>query len=154
VTADTNGPRNTLKNTRKASARSNSDPIPDHQGSCDFGRDLTRADYDDILKNSQSDCPVVGAMEFFRHCPNCGLRFHIKLETKKLVDVKRETLQQNEVVRMGGGTGAIMSAMMPYLKVREGPPAIIDHDEFRYAYLCTHCGHEWSEKHVEDHPET
>ncbi len=35
-------------------------------------------------------------MEFFRHCPGCGRRFHIKLESKKMVHLDRESMQGNE----------------------------------------------------------
>jgi len=37
--------------------------------------------------------------------------------------------------------------------VVEGEPMVIDFEEFRYAYRCKHCGHEWAEKHVEKHKE-
>jgi len=52
-----------------------------------------------------------------------------------------------------GGRGLAYGASMPYFVVREGPPIIIDVEEFQYAYKCNHCGHEWSEKHVEEHKE-
>jgi hypothetical protein len=37
--------------------------------------------------------------------------------------------------------------------VQEGRPIIADIEEFQYTYKCKHCGHEWSEKHVEEHRE-
>jgi hypothetical protein len=67
---------------------------------------------------------------------------------KELVNLERETLRPKRVVRMGL-TGSRGGAMMPYTTLREGPPIVIDREEFRYSYKCEHCGHEWSEKHVE-----
>jgi hypothetical protein len=32
-------------------------------------------------------------------------------------------------------------------------PVTVDTEEFRYAYRCKHCGHEWSEEHTEKHVE-
>jgi rRNA maturation endonuclease Nob1 len=78
-------------------------------------------------------------MEFFRHCPGCGRRFHIVLVDKSLVDTER-TESVGVIQKVGGWT-----------LVREGPPMIFDIKEFRYAYKCKHCGHEWSETRLEDH---
>jgi DNA-directed RNA polymerase subunit RPC12/RpoP len=92
-------------------------------------------------------------MEFFRHCPQCGRRFHIKLVGKKLAHVDREPIRTTDASPTIGGSGLLYGASMPYFIVREGPPVIIDIEEFQYAYKCNHCGHEWSEKHVEEHKE-
>jgi len=90
-------------------------------------------------------------MEFFRHCPECGRRFHIKLESKKLVDVERRSRPTSEAQLLPSGSryGARMG-----IDVYEGRPIIVDVEEFQYAYKCTHCGHEWSEKQVESHRES
>jgi NAD-dependent SIR2 family protein deacetylase len=77
-------------------------------------------------------------LEFFRFCPGCGRRFHVKLEGKKLVYVEREE-------------GLEPSAGL-YDRSRR-VPVIVDVEGFLYRYKCTHCGHEWSEKHVEEHTE-
>ena len=37
-----------------------------------------------------------------------------------------------------------------YVLVGETQPAVIDVEEFQYAYKCKHCGHEWFEKHEEE----
>jgi len=37
--------------------------------------------------------------------------------------------------------------------VYKGPPTIVDVEEFQYNYKCKHCGHEWSEKRIEEHKE-
>jgi transposase-like protein len=90
-------------------------------------------------------------MEFFRHCPECGRRFHIKLESTKLVSEHRERLPGKKrvatvVVRSQyGGTSMTPLPLTP-TAVSEGKPIIVDVEEFQYAYKCTHCGHEWSEK--------
>ncbi len=93
-------------------------------------------------------------MEFFRHCPGCGRRFHIKLESKKLLTEHRESIPRIEhsamVVR--GGSMYTAPSITP-IAVQEGRPIIIDVEEFQYAYKCKHCGHEWSETHVEERKE-
>ena len=37
--------------------------------------------------------------------------------------------------------------------VYEGKPIVVDVEQFQYSYKCKHCGHEWTEKHVERHKE-
>jgi DNA-directed RNA polymerase subunit RPC12/RpoP len=91
-------------------------------------------------------------MEFFRHCPGCGRRFHIKLVSKKFVREDIEKHQSEEVVSMSEAS-ILRGGMMPYLTLMEGPPVIVDRREFQYSYKCGHCGHEWSEKHFEEHQE-
>ncbi len=92
-------------------------------------------------------------MEFFRHCLGCGRRFHIKLESKKLVSERRESIRRSAssgiVVRSGGRSSPIAARAI----LKEGRPIIIDVEEFQYAYKCEHCGHEWSETHLESRRE-
>ncbi|OLB46374.1 hypothetical protein AUH73_05715 [archaeon 13_1_40CM_4_53_4] len=88
-------------------------------------------------------------MEFFRHCPGCGRRFHIKLEAKTLVGVEREPTQTVE--RVVGGPRADWQTI-PVI-VHDARPIVLDIEEFQYVYKCRHCGHEWSEKHVQEHLE-
>ena len=94
----------------------------------------------------------MSVMEFFRHCPGCGRRFHIKLESKKLVDVERMSRPTMDVTNIMGGA-VMTSAAPPIFVLQEGKPTVIDIEQFQYAYKCKHCGHEWSEKHVEKHRE-
>ena len=91
-------------------------------------------------------------MEFFRHCPGCGRRFHIKLVDKKMVELERKSVTRRESTVLYGGSPSI-SASPAFFLVQEGKPVIIDVEEFQYAYRCQHCGHEWSEKRVEEHKE-
>lgn len=84
---------------------------------------------------------------FFRFCPGCGRRFHIKLESKKLVNVERESVEVKRAVSLRAGYPFGSSTPTT---VQEGEPIIIDVEEFQYTYICKHCGHEWSEKHVEE----
>jgi len=91
-------------------------------------------------------------MEFFRHCPGCGRRFHIKLENKQLVTDRIERRRTEHVVSISDA-GPLRGGMMPYLALQEGPPVIVDQREFQYSYKCNHCGHEWSEKHFREHEE-
>jgi DNA-directed RNA polymerase subunit RPC12/RpoP len=94
-------------------------------------------------------------MEFLRHCPQCGRRFHITLVGKKLDHLDRETVQTPPRVAPGAlGHGYPVSlAVTPELVVEEGKPVTIDIEEFQYTYKCKHCGHEWYEKHAEKHVE-
>jgi len=86
---------------------------------------------------------------FFRHCPSCGRRFHIRLENKRLVKLERE----QEEISGRGMPASSLSSPMP-LVVEEGVPITVDIEEFQYTYKCKHCGHEWSEKHIEEHKES
>jgi hypothetical protein len=91
-------------------------------------------------------------MEFFRHCPGCGRRFHIKLESKTKISSDREP-----VPRMERGVGQPAAyweskTITPVL-VHDERPIILDIEDFQYVYKCKHCGHEWSEKHIEEHEE-
>ena len=81
-------------------------------------------------------------MEFFRHCPECGRRFHIKLESKNLVSGHRE-----EFWSITSGTLGVAPRALA------GGQIAIDIDEYLYNYKCSACGHEWSETRVEDEPE-
>ncbi|OLD12148.1 MAG: hypothetical protein AUI93_03010 [Crenarchaeota archaeon 13_1_40CM_3_52_10] len=107
-------------------------------------------------------------MEFFRHCPGCNRRFHIKLESKERLSLERETIRRPKVAKTTGYAGVSVSAKRyggvgagagqgPYLPARitlyEGEPIIIDVEEVQYDFKCKHCGHEWSEKRIEKHKE-
>ncbi len=87
-------------------------------------------------------------MEFFRHCPGCGRRFHIKLESKKLLHLERREIQEQTPRR-----SISQFQGSPVLIVQEGRPAMADTEEFQFMYKCGHCGHEWSEKRFEEHKE-
>jgi DNA-directed RNA polymerase subunit RPC12/RpoP len=83
-------------------------------------------------------------LEFFRHCPQCGRRFHIVLVGKQLEHVEREVVKTP--IRAAWRRGS-------FPVVEEGVTVVLDIEEFQYAYKCKHCGHEWSEKHTEKHVE-
>lgn len=74
----------------------------------------------------------------FRHCPNCGKRFEIRVTGKRLLDDKKET-QERPLPYMPS------SMNLNYAEVAENVPLIVDTKEFQYAYKCKHCGHQWSE---------
>jgi DNA-directed RNA polymerase subunit RPC12/RpoP len=89
-------------------------------------------------------------MEFFRHCPGCGRRFHIKLVDKKMINLDRQSTPGNT-----GPVGISQFRGFPVLVVQESiRPIIVDVEEFQYSYKCSHCGHEWSEKHFEEQRES
>ena len=88
-------------------------------------------------------------MEFFRHCPGCGRRFHIRLESKKPVHLERNTIQDrtSSPITLSQFRGSLV------LLTQEDKPVVVETEEFQYMYKCTHCGHEWSEKRVQEHRE-
>jgi hypothetical protein len=91
---------------------------------------------------------------FFRYCPACGRRFHIKLVSKTLVSLDRQSTDQKQAVP---GTGSLSGGSGGYypspFALQEGETITIDIEHFQYSYLCKHCGHGWSEKGVEEHKE-
>jgi len=89
---------------------------------------------------------------FFRFCPECGRRFHIKVLSKNLVSLQREKEQVEETAAMLSVSRYPVSGT-PALLLQEGEPVTVDVEEFQYVYKCKHCGHEWSEKHIEEHKE-
>ena len=83
-------------------------------------------------------------MEMFRLCPACGHRFHVKLVGKRLVRLERHLMGTRTTVnphRPG--------SYVPSTRLVGGQPAMVNVEEFQYAYKCTRCGHEWSEKRME-----
>jgi DNA-directed RNA polymerase subunit RPC12/RpoP len=86
---------------------------------------------------------------FFRHCPACGRRFEIRLIEKKLVDER----QDQEIIKhdLMIPNPSSSKFTLPPVVVEESVPLTIDVTEFQYSYRCKHCGHEWSEKHLEQH---
>jgi len=91
---------------------------------------------------------------FFRFCPACGKRFHIKLVSKRLVNVDRQSVDQRQADSREGhlSIGSAGSYPSPFTLL-EGEPITIDVEMFQYSYRCGHCGHEWSEKGFEEHKE-
>jgi len=88
---------------------------------------------------------------FFRFCPACGKRFHIRLVGKKLEGERTEQamIKQDRGSVYGsagmGGTGSTVPVI-----VEENIPLTIDVKDFQYSYKCKHCGHVWTEMHEEE----
>ncbi|MDA4122636.1 MAG: hypothetical protein OK456_05580 [Thaumarchaeota archaeon] len=93
---------------------------------------------------------------FFRHCPSCGRRFEVRLESKKLLKDQTVTTMLNAseaAVKDALIAGpAPPAAPVPTL-MGQGEPVIVDVETFQYTYKCKHCGHEWSEVREEEHAE-
>jgi hypothetical protein len=86
--------------------------------------------------------------DFFRHCPGCGRRFHIKLVGEELVDERKVSgqIRQPMVPPMAASSSYGYGGFpMPPVEVEEGVPVMIDFKDFQYTYRCKHCGHVWSE---------
>ncbi len=89
---------------------------------------------------------------FFRHCPNCGRRFEIRLVSKQVVTEENESVS-------AGGTPSSASYGVPsgggqstgFVDLHMGSePVMVDVKEFKYAYHCSHCGHTWTELEIKD----
>lgn len=96
--------------------------------------------------------PMSEVRDFFRHCPACGRRFHIKLVSKKLVDDRKVVshVTRGEIpsaMVMGYTRGSM--PLMPVL-VEESIPITVEIEDFQFTYKCKHCGHVWSEMHEEE----
>lgn len=95
-------------------------------------------------------------LEFFRHCPGCGKRFHVKIEDEKLVEEHR-TREEGPIVPgnfhraylsgegLGPGGGQALVRM---------PDLVLDVKEYRIDYKCELCGHQWSETRQEEKRES
>lgn len=81
------------------------------------------------------------ARDFFRICPSCGRRFHIRLVDRKLVGDRRRVEEIKKVV------GTPMAGMYGQsLIVGEADvPITVDVKDFQYSYKCKQCGHAWTE---------
>lgn len=91
---------------------------------------------------------------FFRHCPNCGRRFEIRIVGKKLVDDSLVTSTEPIADAMAADSIVGGSAATPgYLLLDSGVPITVDVEEFQYSYKCHHCGHQWTEVREETHGE-
>jgi DNA-directed RNA polymerase subunit RPC12/RpoP len=90
--------------------------------------------------------------DFFRHCPSCGRRFHIKLVSKTKINEEVLTEHMTQV-EQEMSTGLIHANPM-YTPLAEGQAIFVDIREFQYNYKCTHCGHQWSEVHEEEQSTT
>ena len=89
---------------------------------------------------------------FFRFCPSCGKRFHIQILSKEKVAVEREERAPGNAESVVPGVldqVSGFSAPVP-LVLEEGHPVMVEVDDYRYSYRCKHCGHEWTEEHIEE----
>lgn len=86
---------------------------------------------------------------FFRYCPSCGKRFHIKLVDKRLVKDSKETRVEKVRASSGYMVGNRGQYTMPQVLVVD-VPTTIEVEDFEYSYKCGHCGHVWTEMHTEE----
>jgi hypothetical protein len=102
--------------------------------------------------------PGIGT--FFRHCPSCGKRFHVKLIGEELIgeelvgeetrpgvsteshhavlSIKSTATSRHDESGVAGPLGA------------EGDQTVAGSEKFQYSFKCQHCGHEWTEEHFEN----
>ena len=77
--------------------------------------------------------------------------------SKKLVDVKRETVEKSVVnpsaiSAMHGGALGPGGTFAPLI-LQYSIPIEVDIEDFQYQYKCGLCGHEWSENRIEQSEE-
>ncbi|MBI3841490.1 MAG: hypothetical protein HY297_06040 [Thaumarchaeota archaeon] len=93
---------------------------------------------------------------FFRHCPSCGRRYHVRLEGEKLAGSE---VQEGQVVRrhrtprsgLQGGLRVIVAGRSSGLQIGAGitEPAQVVVEVYELTYKCEACGHEWKESRKE-----
>jgi DNA-directed RNA polymerase subunit RPC12/RpoP len=83
---------------------------------------------------------------FFRYCPACGKRFHIKLVGKRLVRDEREEKTKEKQASYDGFYGTPMQWANPTV-LKVDVPITVEAEDFEYTYKCGECGHVWTEMH-------
>jgi len=86
--------------------------------------------------------------EFFRHCPNCGRRFTIRLVSK--TKVSEEEVTERLPSEAAATSPGLRYAVREETSLSEGVPVYVDVKKFDYKYKCTHCGHQWDEVREKD----
>ena len=87
---------------------------------------------------------------FFRFCPSCGKRFHIRLVSKKLEDERVETTEMTQASGTYTGTSGSSQFFSVPVVLEEKVPVVVDVRDFQYSYKCKHCGHVWTEMHEKE----
>jgi ribosomal protein L44E len=78
---------------------------------------------------------------FFRHCPQCGRRFEIRVtKAKPLVDDSYLT-----EIRRSDSESIEEKALEPLILDEANQPLIVEDKKLSYTYTCKHCGHQWTE---------
>ena len=86
---------------------------------------------------------------FFRHCPSCGRRFEIILESAKEVEtVSSDRSTQKPKLRIGLKPGTIGEFRRRGILVLtyEKTNRFEENKRVKLTFKCGHCGHEWSER--------
>jgi hypothetical protein len=91
-------------------------------------------------------------MEFFRHCPGCRRRFHVRIVDKRLTGLAKKTEKDqlpHTTIKKGMGLG------MPTVMVQgDRGPGAVEVATFQYTYKCSFCGYEWKEKKIRERQKT
>jgi DNA-directed RNA polymerase subunit M/transcription elongation factor TFIIS len=80
---------------------------------------------------------------FFRHCPQCGRRFEIRVTKKQ---PPTDDSYNSEIPRSDIET-IQAKAIEPLILEDANQPLIVEDEELSYTYRCRHCGHQWTEIH-------
>jgi hypothetical protein len=74
---------------------------------------------------------------FFRICPSCGRRFHIKLVNKKLEKETKVATERRERTTPGFLLGSRYAPVLPTL-LEVDVPVTVDVEDFEFHYKCKH----------------
>lgn len=83
---------------------------------------------------------------FFRYCPDCGKRFHIRLVGRTLVRDDRKGAVRKKQASYDGFYGSPVQWANPTV-LDVDVPVTVEAEDFEYSYKCGHCGHAWTEMH-------
>ncbi|QQG48920.1 MAG: hypothetical protein HY247_00980 [archaeon] len=89
--------------------------------------------------------------DFFRHCPQCGRRFHIKVVDEKLLgeEVGKGEEVKVQTRRFGLAPRWLVVGRSRMMELPQGEglqtPSVVATVQYQYTYKCESCGHEWKE---------
>jgi hypothetical protein len=102
--------------------------------------------------------PGIGT--FFRYCPSCGKRFHVKLVGEKLLgeELVGEEIRTGVPAELHHAVlniNSISSSRRDESGVARplgagGDQTFSGSEMFQYSFRCQHCGHGWTEEHSEN----
>jgi hypothetical protein len=96
-------------------------------------------------------------MTSIRTCPSCGHRFHVKLVNERLLsDIATAELVHKDGMMINTGASAGVwgvprgKVWSPPLGAQEKETFTTKRKEFADSFRCDSCGHQWSERRIEE----
>jgi DNA-directed RNA polymerase subunit M/transcription elongation factor TFIIS len=92
-----------------------------------------------------------------RTCPSCGHRFHVKFTNERVLSDKKTTepvSKDGMMINTGPSTGVWGTprgkVWSPPMGAQERGTFTTTRKEFEDSFKCERCGHQWSEKRIEE----